>query len=163
MKLSPNFSLVEFTRSAKAQALGIDNTPPTKALENLKKTAAMLERIRSSFDGGRGLTFPIVVTSGYRSPELNKAIGSVSTSDHIQGMAADWISPSFGKPFQICKFLAPKIDLLGIGQLIYEAVRRKDGSLSEWIHASTRVPSSAANRVITITSVGTMLGIQEVE
>jgi transcription termination factor Rho len=48
------------------------------------------------------------------------------------------------------------VDVLGIGQLIYE----RFGSTS-WVHVSTRVPDKRVNRVITITSSGTQLGIQE--
>ena len=67
--------------------------------------------------------------------------------------AFDWKAPAFGTPYQICKALAPQIQVLGIGQLIHE--------FGAWVHTSTRTPAVASNRVITITAAGTRLGIQE--
>lgn len=162
MQLSAHFTLAELTRSTTAQRLGLDNTPPAEVLPRLVQTADMLERIRAALNAAKGAPVVINVTSGYRGPAVNKAVGGVSTSDHTRGDAADWLAPAFGGPYEICRFLAPRISILGIGQVIYEAVRRKDGTLSEWVHTSTRTPEKAANRVITITEAGTMLGIQEV-
>lgn len=151
MKLSPHFTLSELTRSARAEQLGIDNTPDEAAIERLRSTAEMLERVRAALGGAA-----VIVTSGYRGRELNKAVGGVTSSDHVQGRAADIIAPGYGSPFAIAKALAPRIDDLGIGQVILEGVRGK-----QWVHLSTRVPDKAANRVITITDAGTQLGIQE--
>ena len=52
--------------------------------------------------------------------------------------------------------LAPLVSVLGIGQLILEGIKGK-----QWVHVSTRVPSKASNRVITITDKGAQLGIQD--
>jgi len=150
MQLTAHFSLAELTASSKAKALAIDNTAPPEIVPRLIRTAEMLERIREL------LGAPVMVTSGYRCSVLNKAVGSVSTSDHPQGHAADFVCPGYGSPYQVAKALAPQVSVLGIGQLILEGVKGK-----QWVHVSTRVPEKASNRVITITDAGAQLGIQE--
>lgn len=149
MKLSPHFSLTELTRSSTAAALGLDNTPVPEIMPRLIRTAEMLERIRTA------LGVPVTVTSGYRAPAVNRAVGGVTSSDHAQGHAADIIAPGFGTPYQIAKKLAPLIDALGVGQLIFEHVSGK-----QWVHVSTRMPEKISNRVITIGNSGARLGIQ---
>ena len=149
MNLTKHFTLAELTASSKARSLGLDNTPPPELVPRLVRTAEMLERIRAT------LGVPVIVTSGYRSPAVNRAVGGVATSDHSQGHAADFVAPGFGTPEQIARSLAPLVDLLGIGQLIYEHIGGK-----AWVHVSTRTPEKPVNRVITITAKGAALGIQ---
>lgn len=150
MQLTPHFTLAELTKSDKAQRMGLDNTAPPEIVPRLVRTAEMLERIRAT------LNAPVIVTSGYRAWAVNKAVGGVTTSDHPQGHAADFVAPNYGTPLQIARTLAPLVSVLGIGQLIYERIGNK-----VWVHVSTRVPDKPVNRVITITSAGTQLGIQE--
>lgn len=83
MNLSPNFTLAEMTASQTAERRGLDNTPNATAIANLTRVAALLEQVRALI--GK----PIVVTSGYRSPEVNLAIGSTNKSQHPLGCAAD--------------------------------------------------------------------------
>jgi zinc D-Ala-D-Ala carboxypeptidase len=84
MKLSANFSLSELTKSEAATRLGLDNTPALQIIENLEALVEnILQPVRDKFG-------PVVVTSGYRSPEVNKAIGGSTTSDHCKGQAADF-------------------------------------------------------------------------
>ena len=149
MKLSQHFSLAELTASNTARQLGIDNTPPQELMPRLVRTAELLERIRST------LAVPVLVTSGYRCPAVNIAVGGVSSSDHTQGHAADIVAPGYGTPYEVANALAPLVSVLGIGQLILEGVKGK-----QWVHISTRVPERAANRVITITDAGAQTGIQ---
>jgi zinc D-Ala-D-Ala carboxypeptidase len=149
VKLTQHFSLAELTTSSTAQRMGLDNTPAPELVPRLVRTAEMLERIRTTLD------VPITVTSGYRAPAVNRAVGGVTSSDHAQGHAADFVAPGYGTPYQIAKLLAPLVSTLGIGQLILEGVKGK-----QWIHVSTRTPEKTANRVITITDSGAQLGIQ---
>lgn len=151
MRLTANFSLAELTFSAKGQALRLDNTPPPGFLPQLQETAEMLQRIREH------LQRPVIVTSGYRGPEVNRAVGGVTSSDHTRGQAADIVVPAYGTPHQVAKALAPYVSVLGIGQLILEGVKGK-----QWVHVSTRLPDKVVNRVITITDAGARVGIQEV-
>lgn len=148
MKLTEHFTLEELTRSTTAQRLGIDNTPPQELLPRLVRTAEMLERIRST------VGVPIIVTSGYRCPEVNRAVGGRTSSDHTQGHAADIVAPRFGSPTEVARLLAPLVSVLSIGQLILEGVKGK-----QWVHVSTHTPEKAVNRVITITDAGTVPGI----
>lgn len=151
--ISPHFSIEEFTASDTALRLGIDNSLPPELMSNARATAMMLERIRAHLIYMRGRPVPIILTSGYRCPELNLAIGSKDTSDHRKAMAADARVPDFGTPYEVCTALAPAASLLNIGQLIYE--------FGSWIHVSTRIPDKAANRIITINKHGTFAGIVE--
>jgi hypothetical protein len=93
MKISPNLNLYEITRSDTAKRQGIDNTPTFEHLENFKLLAEKIfEPIREHFG------VPIFISSGYRSKELNKAMGGASkivngvyvpTSQHCKGQAID--------------------------------------------------------------------------
>ena len=86
MKITQNFSLAELTKSSTATRLGIDNTPKNdEIIVNLTNLCCnILQPVRTHF--GRVVT----INSGYRGPELNKAIGSKSTSQHCKGEAADF-------------------------------------------------------------------------
>lgn len=84
MQLSPHFWLEEFIHSSKAISMGVKNQPTPQHLENLRALAQQMEKVRALFDR------PIEITSGYRNPEVNAAVGGVPTSDHAQGHAADF-------------------------------------------------------------------------
>jgi uncharacterized protein YcbK (DUF882 family) len=84
MKLTENFSLAEMTKSETALRLDLPNDPEPEHLENLKVLAEnVLQPVRDHF--GRG----VKVNSAYRHPDVNKAVGGSTTSDHCKGMAAD--------------------------------------------------------------------------
>jgi hypothetical protein len=83
MKLTENLSLNEATKSNTATRLGIDNTPPPAIVERMIETA---EKI---FQPLRDALGPIRVSSFYRSPDLNRAIGGSKTSQHCKGEAID--------------------------------------------------------------------------
>lgn len=79
MKLSNNFSLSEFTKTE----TGLPNRPSQEVVNNLKYLVQyVLQPARDKFG-------PIEITSGYRSPEVNAAVGGSATSDHLFGRAAD--------------------------------------------------------------------------
>ena len=82
VRLSPHFTLGEFTRSASHPE--VYNIPSHEAIENLKRVCTWLEELRK-----RGGEMPIIINSGYRSPQLNRAIGGVATSNHLTGCAVD--------------------------------------------------------------------------
>jgi len=83
MRLSKNFVLSEITRSNTANRLGINNEPTKKDLENLQRIVTnILQPMRNHFG-------PIRISSGYRSKELNRAIGGSIKSQHCKGEALD--------------------------------------------------------------------------
>lgn len=78
------FSIRELTKSDTASQSGIDNTPSEAVVKNLNRL------IRDVLDPARRqLGSPIIVNSGYRCPELNRAVGGVRNSYHLYGQAAD--------------------------------------------------------------------------
>ena len=110
MKLSRNFSLQELTKSETAIRKGIDNTPDDKVISNLTTLCDMvLQKVRNCHGA-------VTITSGYRSPELNKAIGGSTTSDHCKGCAADFEVPGMDNK-ELARWI---IDNLTFKQLILE-------------------------------------------
>ena len=91
-RLTPHFTLEEFTFSQTAARKGIDNTPHEGILDNLCILANGMEDVRNL------LNAPIHVSSGYRCPELNDLLGSKRTSQHTQGLACDFTSNAYGSP-----------------------------------------------------------------
>lgn len=84
MKLTDNFTLEEFTHSNTAIAKGIDNTPNGQQVENLRILCArVLQPLREAYNE------PFFINSGFRCPELNKAVGGVPPSQHLEGKASD--------------------------------------------------------------------------
>ena len=84
--MTTNFTIEELTRSSFAIRNNIDNTPNEKQTENLRFVANNLEYIRKKLGN-----YPILVTSGFRSKKVNKAVGGVRNSDHLEGLAVDII------------------------------------------------------------------------
>lgn len=81
---SPRTTWAELVRSDTAAALGLDNTPPASVLPRLRAVAwTILEPLRTAL--GRR----VIVTSGYRSPAVNRAVGGVPNSPHLRGEAID--------------------------------------------------------------------------
>ena len=78
------FTIRELTRSATATAEKIDNTPSQAVVDKL---TALIENVLDPLREAWGA--PIIVTSGYRSPALNRAVKGAPTSQHVLGEAAD--------------------------------------------------------------------------
>lgn len=138
--MTPHFTLAEFEHSDTALHAGLDNRVPPPLHDSAEETLWMMERIRAALSAHAGRDIPVYLSSGYRCLELNRLKGSKDTSDHIKAAAADWRAPDFGTPLEVCKFLEPLMEKLGIGQLIYERT---------WIHTSRLPPEKTINRVIT--------------
>lgn len=84
MKISEHLDLSELIRSESAKRMGIANMPTEAHIANLKLLAEkVFEPIRNNF------RCPIHISSGYRSAELNKAVGGATTSQHSSGEAID--------------------------------------------------------------------------
>ena len=79
--LSEHFKLGEMTKSSSHP--DVYNIPSHEAIANLKRVCGWLEVLRKRYGG------PIIINSGYRSPQLNRKIGGVATSNHLTGCAVD--------------------------------------------------------------------------
>ena len=121
MKKIKYFSLSEFLNSATAKRLRIDNTPSFEVVDNLNKLADYLDVIREKV--GK----PILISSGFRCPVLNKAVGGVSNSQHQKGLAADLICADMESLEKVLR------ETGGFDQLIKES---RKGSKSFWYHVS---------------------------
>ena len=86
-KLSEHFSLGEMTVSNHKE---VYNIPSHEAIANMKRVCQWLEVLRKRYNAKYGVgEEPIRINSGYRSPQLNKKIGGVATSNHLTGCAVD--------------------------------------------------------------------------
>lgn len=128
MQISKHLSLAEVSRSETAKRKGINNTPSGEHLENFKKLAEnIFEPIREHFG------VPIHISSGYRSKELNAAIGGSTTSQHCSGEAIDIDmdgSASGVTNAQVFNFIK---DNLNFDQLIWEF---GSSANPDWVHVS---------------------------
>lgn len=93
MNLTPHFTLEELTFTNHRE---FDNTPNVLQVNNLQRLAEFLEEVRSL------LNKPIIIDSGFRSPEVNQAVGSTSVSQHLRGCAADFRVPGM-TPSEVVK------------------------------------------------------------
>jgi hypothetical protein len=88
VKLSQHFTLGEFCKTSVKTKDG--NIPSHVAIENMKRLCGWLEMLRSEWNNRYGDgDDPIIINSGYRSPAVNKAVGGVTTSNHLTGCAVD--------------------------------------------------------------------------
>lgn len=121
----------EFTRSATADKLHIDNTIPEELIPNLKNLCEqVLEPLREHFG------IPVVISSGYRCPQLNKAVGGVPNSQHQKGEAADIVLPPSlsSKPSALSLWFGWLRTNTHFDQLGFE----QSGSI-KWIHVSCKL------------------------
>lgn len=127
MKLSKNLSLAEVTKSTTAKRLGIDNTPDEWATENLRQIAVnVFQPLREAFG------CPIYVSSGYRGPELNRAIGGSQRSQHMEGRALDLDADVYGNctNSQIFNWIRENLEF---DQMVWEF---GDSDNPDWVHVS---------------------------
>jgi zinc D-Ala-D-Ala carboxypeptidase len=144
--LTPNFTLEEMTDSQTAARKGIPNVPLAHELANLERTAKVMEKVRTLL-GDK----PILISSGYRSPKVNAAVGGSKNSAHMSGLAVDFSCPGFGTPYMICKTLEPHMQELGIDQLINEFPP------NGWVHLGLS-PGAPRHMAMTIDNRGARNG-----
>lgn len=143
MRLSQNFTLAELIASQTATRRGLDNSPSSEHVENLRLlTENVLQRVRNNFG-------PTVVTSGYRSPDLNRAVGGSTNSQHSNGQAADFKVVGVSN-LVVAQWIRDNLDF---DQLILEGHNPQQGPNSGWVHCSYRATGNRKS-VLTATFVG---------
>ena len=129
MRLTRNFTYEELCNSNVAKRRGINNRPRTKeeekrVIENLKALCMEVLQPLRDFLGK-----PVVISSGYRCAELNKAVGGVRNSQHMKGEAADIHVENTEHLLKIMHFIMDETDF---DQVIWE--RNRAGT--QWVHVS---------------------------
>lgn len=131
--VTQHFRLSEFIESDTATRLGISNTPSPDVLAMLRNVLIPgMEAVRTV------LGKPVFVSSGYRSPELNRAIRGAPGSQHLTGQACDFRCPEFGPVVEVCAALVAQMQRIKFDQLIFEGT---------WCHIS--FSSHPRNQVLT--------------
>lgn len=130
MKFPPHFSLEELTRSQTATRNEIDNSPDETQLSNIVRLAWFLESLRMRLRMNLGKRLIVIVSSGFRCPELNLIIGGSKTSTHMKGLAADITCPGL-TPLELAEFIRDNMADEGYDQVIHEFGRWVHVGLSE--------------------------------
>lgn len=139
IQLTPHFMLSEFTRSSTATARHIDNTPNEEHIANLRYLCEqILEPLRQHFNT------PVLISSGYRCPELNKAVGGSKTSNHMYGYAADLQIPDITTGRERFTWIK---DNCQFDELIWE--HSTPTSKDYWIHVAIRRIGQNRQKVVT--------------
>lgn len=129
-----NFTIAEMVQSNTADRLKISNNPPANVRVHLTETITLLECIRAEWEEyceRYSLGTPAIrISSGYRSPELNKAVGGVKNSAHVEGYAAD-LQPVNGNQDEFEKFFATEFSHMGYA---YDQIIIEKSKTSRWVH-----------------------------
>lgn len=129
-----NFTIAEMVQSNTADRLKISNNPPASVRVHLTETITLLESIRAEWGKyceRHKIENPAIrISSGYRSPELNKAVGGVKNSAHVEGYAAD-LQPVNGKQDEFEKFFATEFSKMGYA---FDQIIIEKSKTSRWVH-----------------------------
>ena len=144
MKLSEHMTLGELCKSKHAE---VYNIPSRVAIENLKRVCEWLEMLRDEWNRRYGDgDDPIIINSGYRSPQLNKKVGGAANSNHLTGCAVDI------RCYGIEQALRYAVILIDYGdeskQDWDELLIERNGRGSIWLHFAVRPPSQVNRRKI---------------
>jgi zinc D-Ala-D-Ala carboxypeptidase len=135
-KLTPHFSLYELTHTSRRKYLKKNRNITQAQSEKLEDLAKLLECFRVLAG------VPLIITSGYRCTELNKAVGGASSSQHVKCEAADFYMKGKIKEEDFIYILRKAVrSTFMFGQLIYEKVGEK-----RWFHVSLGDPYRNKNR-----------------
>ena len=118
------FTINELCKSDTAKVLHIDNTPTESVRKNLLNLIDFLNDLREAWGS------PIKVTSGYRCPKLNSAVGGSKTSAHLKGNAAD-LQPMNGQMKEFKKFV---VEYLKDNNCSWDQCLLERSAFAEWIH-----------------------------
>ena len=139
MNLSEHFSLAELCKTR----TGIENVPNEAQVENLKRVCRWLERLRKRWNDKYGDgDDPIIINSGFRSAEVNKAVGGVPTSNHLTGCAVD--IRCIGME-QALRYAAILLDISDMSREDFDELLIEQKRSVIWIHFAVR-PSGNRRR-----------------
>ena len=132
INLSEHMTLAELTQTK----TGIENVPNEEQVNNLKRLCRWLEELRRRWNNlyGEG-DDPIIINSGFRSPEVNKAVGGVPTSNHTTGCAVD--IRCIGVE-QALRYAAILLDISDLNKEDYDELLIEQKAHVYWIHFAVR-------------------------
>ena len=140
--MTPHFTLAELTHT---DHRSLDNTPNAQELVNLQRLAEFLETVKTTL-GGK----PVMINSAFRSKAVNDAVGSRDTSQHRQGLAADFKVPGMAPDAVVRTIIAAK---LPYDQIIREFSDPVAGG--GWTHIS--ISDKPRRQALIIDKAGTRL------
>ncbi len=132
MKLSEHFSLRELTKTK----TGISNVPNEEQVDNLRRVCRWLEQLRRRWNNlyGEG-DDPIVINSGFRSPEVNKAVGGATLSNHLTRCAVDIRCVGIE---QALRYAAILLDISDLNHEDYDELLIEQKGRVIWIHFAVK-------------------------
>ena len=142
-KLSQHFTLGELCKTSVKTADG--NIPSRVHIENLKRLCSWLERLREKSsltpgpspkgEGSRYKETPIIINSGYRSPQVNKAVGGAANSNHLTGCAVD--IRCLGVE-QALRYATTLLDISDESKEDFDELLIEKSAKSIWVHFAVR-------------------------
>ena len=136
-RLSQHFTLGELCKTSVKTADG--NIPSHVHIENLKRLTKWLEQLRQRYKNT-----PIIINSGYRSPQVNKAVGGASNSNHLTGCAVDIRCLGIEQAIRYATIL---LDISDESGEVFDELLIEKSSKSIWVHFAVR-PKDNRRRVM---------------
>jgi len=130
--LSEHFTLGELTKTK----TGIENVPNEEQVENLKRLCCWLEKLRKRWNDlyGDG-DDPIIINSGFRCPEVNRAVGGATLSNHLTGCAVDIHCLGIEQAIRYATIL---LDISDLNKEDYDELLIEQKAHTYWIHFAVR-------------------------
>ncbi len=132
MNLSEHFTLGELTKTKTK----LENVPNEEQVNNLRRLCQWLEQLRRRWNNlyGEG-DDPIIINSGFRSPAVNKAVGGVSTSNHLTGCAVDIRCVGIEQALRYASIL---LDISDLNNKDYDELLLEQKAHVIWIHFAVK-------------------------